>query len=101
MAQKKKTPAEPAQLSEVRVFRTRISRFRTRAIFRKFAATGLAYKVFTVLGQVLKHIVTIANFNEVVNYAKFHAESTGTLQLNDIVEKITKLQANQTHFDAV
>ena len=33
------------------------------------------------------------NFSDPVNYAEFHAESTGvgpTLQLNDIVEKITK-----------
>ena len=46
-----------------------------------------------MLGPVLKHIVTMANFRGLVNYAKFHAESTGagpTLQLNDIVEKITK-----------
>ena len=51
------------------------------------------YRVFIVLGPVLKHIVTMANFSGLVNYAKFHAESTGagpTLQLNDIVEKITK-----------
>ena len=51
------------------------------------------YRVFTVLGPVLKHIVTMANFSELVNYANFHGESTGagpTLQLNDIVEKITK-----------
>ena len=51
------------------------------------------YRVFTVLGPVLKRIVTIANFSALINYAKFHAESTGagpTLQLNDIVEKITK-----------
>ena len=31
------------------------------------------YKVFTVLGPVLKHIVTMAN--DLLNYAKFHAES--------------------------
>ena len=46
-----------------------------------------------MLGPVLKHIVTMANFSELVNYAKFHAKSNGahpTLQLNDIVEKITK-----------
>ena len=51
------------------------------------------YRVFTVLGPVLKHIVTMANFSDLVNDAKFHAESTGanpTLQLNDIVERITK-----------
>ena len=53
------------------------------------------YRVFTVLGPVLKHIVTMANFSELVNYAELHAESTAaaagpTLQLNDIVEKITR-----------
>ena len=51
------------------------------------------YRVFTVLGPVLKHIVNMANFSGLLNYAKFHAKSTGagpTLQLNDIVEEITK-----------
>ena len=51
------------------------------------------YKVFTVLGPVLKRIGTMANLREVVNYAKFQAESTGaspTLQLKHVVEKITK-----------
>ena len=46
-----------------------------------------------MLGPVLKHIITMANFSELVNYAEFYAESTSagpTLQLNDIVEKITK-----------
>ena len=51
------------------------------------------YKVFTVLGPVLKHIVTMANFTGIVNDAKLHVKSTGagpTLQLNNIVKKITK-----------
>ena len=46
-----------------------------------------------MLGLVLQHTVTMANFSDLVNYAKIHAESTGadpTLQLNHIVEKITK-----------
>ena len=46
-----------------------------------------------MLGPVLKHIVIMPNFSGVVNYAEFYAESTSagpTLQLNDIVEKITK-----------
>ena len=46
-----------------------------------------------MLGSVLKHIVTMANINDVVNYAKFYAKSNGagpTLQLNDMVEKITE-----------
>ena len=51
------------------------------------------YRVFTVLGPVLKHIIPMANFGVIANYAEFYAQSTGagpTLQLNDIVEKITK-----------
>ena len=50
------------------------------------------YRVFTLLGPVLKRIVTIAKFRASVHYAEFHAESTcagPTIQLNDIVEKIT------------
>ena len=46
-----------------------------------------------MLGPVLEHIVTMANFSDLANYAKFHAEFIGagpTLQLNNIVEKITK-----------
>ena len=51
------------------------------------------YRVFTVLGPVLKRIVTMANFSDLVNYVEFHGESTGvgpTLQLNDILGEITK-----------
>ena len=51
------------------------------------------YRVFTVLGPVRKHILTMAIFSTPVNYAKFHAKFTSagpTLQLNDIVQKITK-----------
>ena len=46
-----------------------------------------------MLGPVLKHIVTMANFSGLANYAKFYAESNGagpTLQLYDMVEKITE-----------
>ena len=46
-----------------------------------------------MLGPVLKHIVTMANFSGLVNYAEFYAESTGagpTLQLKDMLEKFTK-----------
>ena len=32
-----------------------------------------AYMVFTVLGPLLKHIITMATFNELVNYTEFHA----------------------------
>ena len=46
-----------------------------------------------MLGPMLKHIVNVANFSDLVNYAKIYAESNGaspTLQLNDMVEKITE-----------
>ena len=48
---------------------------------------------FTVLGPVLQHVVSMANFSGIVNDADFYAESTGegpTLQLNDMLKKFTK-----------
>ena len=48
---------------------------------------------FTVLGPVLQHVVSMANFSAIVNDADFNAESTGEgpdLQLNDMLEKFTK-----------
>ena len=46
-----------------------------------------------MLGMVLKHIVAMANFSVVVNYAKLCAKSNvvgTTLQINDMAEKITE-----------
>ena len=48
---------------------------------------------FTVLGVVLQHVVSMANFSVIVNDADFYAESTGegpTLQLNDVLGKFNK-----------
>ena len=48
---------------------------------------------FTVLGPVLQHVVSMANFSAILNDADFYAESTGEgpdLQHNDMLEKFTK-----------
>ena len=46
-----------------------------------------------MLGLVLQHVVSMANFSGTVNDEDIYAESAGegpTLQLNDLLEKFTK-----------
>ena len=46
-----------------------------------------------MLGPVLQHVVSMANFSVTVMDAVFYAKSTGegpTLQLNDLMEKFSK-----------